>query len=528
MYRMRLVNRLGLLVAPLVVISYGLPRSTSLSAQADFGGQSIEKLLSKAVGGGRTELRDCGAAKVFSDGKGLSPVVLVPGTGGNQLEARLTKGYKPGSFWCYSFSSGWFRLWLDALSLIPPFTSCFAERMKLVYNEETKKFENFPGVETRVPHWGTTEGMEYLDPTFKSLASYMGPLVQGLKGEGYEVGKNLFGAPYDFRYAPGPYAADVAIKYTKDLMELIEKAHDDNNQPVILVAHSLGGLWTLYFLNKQPPAWKKKYIKSFVAVAAPWGGSVQEMLTFASGNTEGISFLDPLTLRDEQRSSESNLWLLPVSTVYGSQPLVITPTRTYTAHDMEDFLRDIGYPEGVDAFRTRIPPLTTNMTAPGVPVSIVCGFGVKTPERLLYYEAEGFDRQPTIMNGDGDGTVGYKSLVAVVDDWKKVDGQKIRVVPLAGKSHSTILTEKESVAAIIQEIFHDWTTTGADGELDTPPKENIFRPHLLISADQYPVTGCSTLPDKYEYPQTFGMRKFLRGNNSSVNVLTHKVRSFPE
>lgn len=100
-------------------------------------------------------------------GKELSPVILVPGTGGTQIEARLTKDYKPGAFWCYSFYSSYFRLWLDAFSLVPPFTTCFAERLQLVYNEETERFENFPGVETRVPYWGSTEGMEILDPTWR-------------------------------------------------------------------------------------------------------------------------------------------------------------------------------------------------------------------------------------------------------------------------------------------------------------------------------------------------------------------------
>lgn len=157
--------RLGLLVAPLMVISYGLPRSTHISNRVEFRRESVISLRITTASQARLHL-DGGPARV-SDGKNLSPVVLVPGTGGNQLEARLTKDYKPNSFWCYSFSSGYFRLWLDALSLIPPFTSCFAERMKLVYNEETKRFENLHGVETRVPHWGTTDGMEYLDPTFK-------------------------------------------------------------------------------------------------------------------------------------------------------------------------------------------------------------------------------------------------------------------------------------------------------------------------------------------------------------------------
>jgi hypothetical protein len=107
-----------------------------------------------------------GEIKTVNNGS-LSPIVLIPGTGGTQLEARLTKDYKPGSFWCYSFSSSHFRLWLDTFSLLPPFTTCFAERLSLVYNEETERFQNFPGVETRVPYWGSTEGMEVLDPTWR-------------------------------------------------------------------------------------------------------------------------------------------------------------------------------------------------------------------------------------------------------------------------------------------------------------------------------------------------------------------------
>ncbi|CAM6102097.1 unnamed protein product [Calypogeia fissa] len=389
-------------------------------------------------------------------GKELSPVVLVPGAGGTQLQARLTKNYKPGSFWCYSFSSNYFRLWLDAFSLIPPFISCFAERIQLVYNEETERFENFPGVETKVPYWGSTEGMEVLDPTWKSLATYMSPLVSGLKAKGYEVGKTLFGAPYDFRYAPGPYASDVAVKYSKDLKELIEQAYAQNcNKSVVLVAHSLGGLWSLYFLNQQPLSWRQQYIRSFVSIAVPWGGTVQEMLTFASGYAEGIALIDPLALRAEQRSSETNLWLLPNPKVFGHQPLALTNQRLYTSYDLEDFLTDIGYPGGVHAYRTRIPPLISNLTAPGVPVSLVYSSGVKTPERLFYYG--GFDKQPAVMDGDGDGTVNYDSLVSVIPEWSAAEGQLLRTTELADCTHSSIMLEEEAVKSIIEEILHDWT-----------------------------------------------------------------------
>ena len=97
----------------------------------------------------------------------LAPVVIVPGTGGNQLEARLTSEYEATKPWCYSFTKDYFRLWLDVKTLVPPFTSCFADRLSLDYNPDTDSYSNIKGVETRVPYFGSTDGIEYLDPALK-------------------------------------------------------------------------------------------------------------------------------------------------------------------------------------------------------------------------------------------------------------------------------------------------------------------------------------------------------------------------
>jgi lysophospholipase-3 len=94
-------------------------------------------------------------------------VVIVPGTGGNQLEARLTADYEANKPWCHSFRKDYFRLWLDVKTLFPPFTTCFADRLSLDYNSQSDAYSNIKGVETRVPFFGTTEGMEYLDPSLK-------------------------------------------------------------------------------------------------------------------------------------------------------------------------------------------------------------------------------------------------------------------------------------------------------------------------------------------------------------------------
>lgn len=394
---------------------------------------------------GRAQVRTC---------HNVAPVVIVPGTGGNQLEAKLTSEYVATKPWCCSFRKGFFRLWLDVKTLFPPFTSCFADRLSLDYNPETDAYSNVKGVETRVPYFGTTEGMEYLDPSLKIVSGYMIHLVEALKAQGYESGKSLYGAPYDFRFAPGPHASEVALNYMRDLKGLIESASRKNdNQPVVILAHSMGGLWTLYFLNQQSMAWRRQYISRFISVATPWGGAVEQMMTFASGNPEGVPLVDPLVVREEQRRSESNLWLLPVSRVFGDRPLVVSSTRNYTAKDMETFLMDVGFPEGVAPYKSRIPHLTEILQAPQIPVTLIHGYGVPTSE-MLSYDRKGFDSHPEITEGDGDGTVNLCSLTAVVKEWEGVEGQQLEVIPLANQGHMKILHDEASIKVIVDAIMN--------------------------------------------------------------------------
>ncbi|KAJ0877818.1 putative phosphatidylcholine--sterol O-acyltransferase [Helianthus annuus] len=391
----------------------------------------------------------------------LHPIILIPGAGGNQLEARLTTEYKATSLLCNRFyplnkdKEGWFRLWFDIGVLVAPITECFAERMTLYYDQQIDDYKNARGVETRVSQFGSTQSLLYLDPSFKHITSYMEPLVESIQQLGYKDSQNLFGAPYDFRYglAPEGHPCNVGTTFLENLKHLVENAsHANDGAPVILVSHSLGGLFTLQLLNRNPPAWREQYIKHFIALSAPWGGTVDEMLTFASGNALGVPLVNPLLVRNEQRSSESNLWLMPRRKQFPLEtPLVVTPKSTYSSYDISIFLKDIGFEEGVHPYETRILPLVEKLDAPGVPVTCIFGNGVPTPE-TLYYGEDGFDKQPEIAYGDGDGTVNIASLLALEDEWKDEKDQKLKVIKLAGISHTDILKDDTALAQIIDEI----------------------------------------------------------------------------
>ena len=135
----------------------------------------------------------------FGRGGHLNPVVLVPGDGGSQIEARLNKSATV-HYLCAK-QSDWFDLWLNIEQLIPTVIDCWTDNMKLIYDPKTRTTRNNDGVETRIPGWGNSTTVEWLDPSQYSVSGYFANVAKRLVAMGYERGVNLHGAPYDFRRA---------------------------------------------------------------------------------------------------------------------------------------------------------------------------------------------------------------------------------------------------------------------------------------------------------------------------------------
>eukprot|EP00938_MAST-03A_sp_MAST-3A-sp1_P002951 g2951.t1 len=371
----------------------------------------------------------------------LSPVVIIPGDGSNQLEAKLNKPTTK-HFYC-SKKSDWYRIWLSASQLLPGEIDCWADNIRLVVDEQTGLAENSPGISFRVPDWGTTSGFEQLDPSIPlhgSAAFYY--MVKALVEAGYERNVTLRGAPYDFRYTPD--ANDGA--YGKALKTLIENTVEaQGGVPATIVTHSMGGLQGLYFLQSQDDVWKSKYIKRWIPISAPLIGAAKEFRLFATGDNEGLP-VQTSSIRDEQRSYETNLWLSPrdqPSTVFAR-----TDEKNYTTDNYEEFFNDIGYSKG-EIVRKRVTALIPNVSAgPGVDVHCLYSTGVDTPFSFYYKDGD-FSKTPVTTNSDGDGTV-HASSLEFCNQWSNT-----AVTTFSGIDHSGMITDATVIKKVVEIILSD-------------------------------------------------------------------------
>ena len=279
--------------------------------------------------------------------------------------------------------------------------------------------------------------------------------LTALTVHGYQRGVNIRGAPYDFRYAPHSQAA-----YFDRLRQLVEETSAINgDRPVMLVAHSMGGIMGMHFLSRQPAEWKDRYVAGLLTVNTPWSGAVVVAEMHAAGINWEIDAIDRLTVRGQQRSYESGIMLLPHGDAWGPDDVIVqTPSRNYSTADYDDFFESIGYPIGKRVLGALSDAKVgfNSMPHPGVPVHCVYSVGVPTPEVLVYDTDEAFpDSRPRHVMGNGDGTVNERSL-AMCKRWVGRDARHSVVVKEydGGVNHQDLLFDARLVNDIIDIVFN--------------------------------------------------------------------------
>ncbi|XP_051975733.1 phospholipase A2 group XV-like [Xyrauchen texanus] len=386
-------------------------------------------------------LHKCSPGKPCSD---RPPVVLIPGDLGNQLEAKLDKPSVVHRI-CYKKTEDYFTLWLNLELLVPVAIDCWIDNMRLLYNRTTHQTHAPPGVDVRVPGFGKTYSLEYLDPSKQSVGMYFFTIVQALVDWGYTRDDDIRGAPYDWRKAPNENK-----DYFLHLQLMIEEMANKAGVPVVLIAHSMGNMYTLYFLNQQPQAWKDRYIKALVSLGPPWAGVGKTLRVMATGDNNHIPVISPLIIRTQQRTAISTVWLLPYAHTWPlDMVLVSTPNTTYTVKDYQRFFKDIDYDDGW-AMRENTEMLVSALEPPGVPVHCLYGSGIPTPQGYNYTNFP--DGEPTVINGEGDGTVNLLSAIQC-KRWMGQQKQPVHMLELPGNKHVEMLLNMTTVSYIKSVLF---------------------------------------------------------------------------
>lgn len=239
---------------------------------------------------------------------------------------------------------------------------------------------------------------------------------------------------------------------------MVEDAYDRTGQTrVTLVSHSLGGLYThTFFTSVVDEEWKDKYIHAWVPVSPAYGGVTYGLKQIVSGDSAGLPLIADRSLKTEQRSYESSLWLLPAWQLYGERVLVTGGGKNYTALEYGDLAADAGFATFSMRF-DRVKDLTVwddsgadsgamLLHDPNVDVFPVYGNGQETAIRYEY--ESGFDTEPkTITSMEGDGTVELLSLQAG-NHWKRAD----EALVIDGATHTDIF-EKEDLINHIHDII---------------------------------------------------------------------------
>ncbi|KAL6639197.1 hypothetical protein ACP70R_022927 [Stipagrostis hirtigluma subsp. patula] len=387
----------------------------------------------------------------------LHPIILVPGLGCTDLEARLTDAYQPSMPRCGILKGkGWFGLWTNVSHLVAEdYMECFEEQARLVYDPAINDYRNLPGVETRVLNFGSASGIH--DKNIHHQKGCFDTAREALERIGYRDGNTLFGAPYDFRYAPPlpGQPSQVYSRYFQQLMGLVETASEKSqHKKVILFAHSFGGMVALEFVRNTPLAWRERYIKHLVMAAPVLAvGILQQLKSLAYQPSDMIYVPTALpSFRRWWRSLESSIVDLPSPKVFGHKPIVITRQRNYSAYDMEEFFVAIGFSDGIEPFRRRAVPKMSFFQAPMVPMTCINGVGVRTPRQLVYWEGN-YDVAPESVYGDGDGTVNLISMLAFDREMRRQPGQKFKSIKVRNAEHSALILDEWALKRVIEEIL---------------------------------------------------------------------------
>jgi hypothetical protein len=279
------------------------------------------------------------------------------------------------------------------------------------YDQEKGVFHNKPGILMDVEDYGGVDGILYLASEDKP---YLQPLIDYFHRKGgYVVGKTLRAAPFDWRAGTLENCVDGQYEALKGLCE--ETYAMNEGKKVHFLTHSYGGSFAHDFLTRYATQeWKDKYIASLITMGAPWTGSSLSIETVINSKVLGPLFGSD-AFQKLWRTITSFVTMFPREKYWEDHIIVYTPSKNYTAHDIEELLLYAGaYP--ISDYYSKFKSEYEEVHPPQVDSYCLYGHGIPTIGAFRYHTEDLSTEVPEFVNEDGDSTVTTRSLCQC-DQW---------------------------------------------------------------------------------------------------------------
>ena len=207
----------------------------------------------------------------------LPPVIFLPGYAGSELYAEVADVNNiPLSCEGIIPIGQPFRV-LGNVTMVSKYPECVHELMKVEFNESSLEFLPREGIHISTKDFGSFNGM--VPGPYKSFE-------RQLNDWGYETGKDLFGAPYDYRYLS--VSSLKRIGFIDQLKGLVEAVYTLNNyRKVILIGHSNGGPTLYAFLSSLESSWKDSYVAGIIPLSGNFLGTMNVIKSFIYSQDSG-------------------------------------------------------------------------------------------------------------------------------------------------------------------------------------------------------------------------------------------------
>lgn len=384
----------------------------------------------------------------------LKPVVLLPGTFASLLEIT---GKGLDLHWYCPKTANHQVFWIDELYFIPPILNCVIEWMRLYYDETTDTITSLKGADIDVVDFGGVGGIAYLDRIKENVSfiPYYSYMIDYFLDQGYIERKNLFGAPFDWRFG---IAGLNQQKFWDKLKNLIETAYELNEkQKVTLVGHSFGGFATQYFISTAAEKrWLDKYVEKGIAICPSFGGAGEALeYAWVRGFVKFIT-IKTETLADTLETMGAVHIHFPNYELFGNTTVFIDPDgKEYQARDVVKLLTEHKRINGpnIKILEKNIPFFEKAPDCPKIPFEII--FNSAQPTRngikLRTWDSDTVDE----IIGRGDGTVMAEGIEKYCDMYKKSGLVKCHDINNTWNSggHFNMIQDTETIELVYNKVY---------------------------------------------------------------------------